>query len=138
MLISSDFLHVQGTVQAAEGAGAPGGNMLFVLIMVVAMVVLLWLPARRQRKIQQELRARQESLQPGIAVMTNFGLFGTVQEVNQEQNYVLLQVASQTTVKIHLSTVTTIVDEEDGADSATHETVQDHFSEVSREDHTNR
>lgn len=48
------------------------------VILVLAFVLLIVVPARQRRKIQEQQRTLQESLTPGIAVMTTAGLHGTV------------------------------------------------------------
>ncbi|GGH57873.1 hypothetical protein GCM10007359_03470 [Rothia aerolata] len=47
---------------------------------------------------------------PGTEVMTNFGLYGRVVEVNRDENFALLEVHSGAVVKVHLQTVTTVLD----------------------------
>ncbi|SNS49139.1 preprotein translocase subunit YajC [Geodermatophilus pulveris] len=48
------------------------------VILVLAFVLLIVLPARQRRKLQEQQRALQESLTPGTPVMTTAGLHGTV------------------------------------------------------------
>ena len=48
------------------------------VILVLAFVLLIVVPARQRKKIQQQQRALQESLTPGTPVMTTAGLHGTV------------------------------------------------------------
>ncbi len=48
------------------------------VILVLAFVLLIVLPARQRKKIQEQQRTLQESLTPGIPVMTTAGLHGTV------------------------------------------------------------
>lgn len=97
----------------AEGSNTgTGGNLLMILLMATAVIVLFVLPTRRQKKLQNELKQRQDQLGPGTAVMTNFGLFGTVKSVDRDEQFALLEIAPGTVAKVHLSTVTTILDEE--------------------------
>ncbi|MBG7587406.1 preprotein translocase subunit YajC [Rothia kristinae] len=99
-----------GTLQAAEG-GAAGGNLMFLLIAVVFIVLFLVLPARRQKKMRQEMQRKQEAMGPGTPVMTQFGLYGTIASVDRDNATAMLEVSPGTTVKVHLQTVTTILDE---------------------------
>jgi preprotein translocase subunit YajC len=48
------------------------------VILVLAFVLLIVLPARQRKKIQEQQRTLQESLTPGTPVMTTAGLHGTV------------------------------------------------------------
>ncbi|ADB75781.1 preprotein translocase subunit YajC [Geodermatophilus obscurus] len=48
------------------------------VILVLAFVLLIVLPARQRKKSQEQQRMLQESLTPGTPVMTTAGLHGTV------------------------------------------------------------
>jgi preprotein translocase subunit YajC len=48
------------------------------VVLVVAFVLLIVLPARQRRKLQEQQRTLQESLTLGTPVMTTAGLHGTV------------------------------------------------------------
>jgi preprotein translocase subunit YajC len=48
------------------------------VILVLAFVLLIIVPARQRRKVQEQQRVLQESLTPGTPVMTTAGLHGTV------------------------------------------------------------
>ncbi len=48
------------------------------VILVLAFVLLIVVPARQRKKIQEKQRVLQESLTPGTPVMTTAGLHGTV------------------------------------------------------------
>lgn len=109
MLFSAD--QTAGTLQAAEGGGAGGSNMIFLLLAVVFVVVFMILPMRRQKKARTELQERQNAMGPGTPVMTQFGLYGTIVSVDQENKTAILEVAPGTQVKVHLQTVTTVLDE---------------------------
>lgn len=78
------------------------------LLMGIMIIVLIVLPARRNKKMQEQLRARQETMTRGTKVMTNFGLYGTIDTINKDDNTAHLTIAPNTTVKVHLATVTTI------------------------------
>lgn len=48
------------------------------IVLVLAFVLLVVVPARQRRRAQEQQRALQESLTPGTPVMTTAGLHGTV------------------------------------------------------------
>ena len=62
------------------------------LVLVLAFVLLIVLPARQRKKMQDQSRAMQESLTPGTPVMTTAGLHGTV--VGLGDTTVDLEIAS--------------------------------------------
>ena len=53
-------------------------QLLFPLIMIAVFVVLIVLPARQRKKMQDKQTAMQSSLAIGTPVMTTAGLHGTV------------------------------------------------------------
>ena len=108
------------TQQAATG----GGSAWFLPVMLLAMVLLLWLPMRRQKKAQAEMKTKQASMGPGTQVMTSFGLFGTLHEMDRENNKAVLETAPGQLVTVHSQTVTTVVDETPETDSAEHHAAQ--------------
>jgi preprotein translocase subunit YajC len=53
-------------------------QLLFPLILVATFVLLIVLPARQRKKIQERQTAMQNSLTIGTPVMTTAGMHGTV------------------------------------------------------------
>lgn len=96
--------------QAAQPTG--GGTAWLLPLMLVAMVLLLWLPMRRQKKAVAQVKEKQAAMGPGTEVMTNYGLYGTVRSIDRDTNKVVLEIAPGTAVTVHLQTVTTVVEEE--------------------------
>ncbi len=63
----------------------------------------------RQRKQQKAQQEQQAQLGPGIDVMTSFGLFGTVQSVDEADNKIVLELSPGNTATVHRQTVTKIL-----------------------------
>ncbi|MDO4919473.1 preprotein translocase subunit YajC [Kocuria sp.] len=99
------------TLLAETQEAATGGTGWFLPVMLVVMVLLLWLPMRRQKKAQAEMKAKQASMEPGTRVMTSFGLYGTLRDMDREQNKAVLEISPGQLVTVHSQTVTTVVDE---------------------------
>ena len=97
--------------QAAQPTG--GGTAWLLPLMLVAMVLLLWLPMRRQKKAVAQVKEKQSAMGPGTEVMTNYGLYGTVRSIDRDTNKVVLEIAPGTAVTVHLQTVTTVVEDEE-------------------------
>lgn len=57
---------------------AQGGGMLWLLLMAVAFVMLIFMPARSQKKREQELLSKVNALQKGDQVIIPGGIIGTV------------------------------------------------------------
>ncbi|MFI7579004.1 preprotein translocase subunit YajC [Kocuria kalidii] len=98
---------------AAQAPATTGGGTAWLLpLMLVAMVLLLWLPMRRQKKAMAQVKEKQAAMGPGTEVMTNYGLYGTVRSIDRDTNKVVLEIAPGTAVTVHLQTVTTVVEDE--------------------------
>ncbi len=125
MFTASSPIHAQSLL-AAEATGGSGGSLLMLLLMVFAIVFLLILPARRQKKMQAQLKERQENMKAGTEVMTNFGLYGKVVSVDQDKNLAYLEIAPGTEIRVHLQTVSTIIDEQEAktADNSVPDTAE--------------
>lgn len=80
-------------VLAAQAAGAQGGGM-GMLIMMIAIFVIMWLfMIRPQQKKQKEIRKFQNSLTEGAKVVTGGGVYGTVKRVDLTTNIVEVEIA---------------------------------------------
>ncbi|MGQ1839936.1 preprotein translocase subunit YajC [Kocuria turfanensis] len=107
--MSSLLLTQSLSAQAAQPTG--GGTSWLLPFMLVALVLLVWLPMRRQKKAMAQVKEKQAAMAPGTEVMTNYGLYGTVRSIDRDANKVVLEIAPGTAVTVHLQTVTTVVEE---------------------------
>lgn len=57
---------------------AQGGMSLMIWIFLAFMILMIWLPARSQRKQDQERMAKVNALQKGDTVILASGIVGTV------------------------------------------------------------
>jgi preprotein translocase subunit YajC len=51
---------------------------LFLILLAVAFVALIVLPGRQRKRMQAKTQEMQDSLKPGVRVMTTSGIHGTV------------------------------------------------------------
>ena len=91
------------------------------LILLVALLVLLWaLLIRPQRSRQRQQQELMSSIEPGDEILTVGGMYGIVQEIDEEDDLVV-EVADAVHVRIARRAVAGVVkpdDEEDeGADA---------------------
>ncbi|MWB99711.1 preprotein translocase subunit YajC [Agromyces seonyuensis] len=82
----------------------------FTLIMLAVLAVLIFFMFRNSRKRQHDARELQSKVQPGADVMTNFGLFGTVVSIDDEDNKVVLDLGDGNTATVHRQTVARVVE----------------------------
>lgn len=98
------------------------------LIMLAVLALLVFFMFRNSRKRQKDTAALQSKMVAGAKVMTNFGLFGTIVSIDEEENKVALEIAPGTIVEIHRQTIARVVepvaDDEESADAlASHDSV---------------
>jgi len=91
------------------------------LILIVALFALLWLLLiRPQRQKQAEQQRLIESVEPGDEILTVGGLYGIVEEIDEEGDLVV-EIAEGIQVRVARRAVATVVkpeDEEDEEDEA--------------------
>ena len=87
---------------------------LFMIAVLGLLIYFMIRNSRKQRKTQEELAGK---LRPGAQVMTSFGLFAEVVEIDEDKNIAVLKVAKGVNVQVHRQTLTKVVEEEeiDGA-----------------------
>jgi len=91
---------------------------LATLILLAAMFVLLWvLLIRPQRARQQKHRDLLTSVEPGDEILTVGGLYGIVQEIDDEDDLVV-EVAEGIHVRIARRALAAVVKPEDEDDEA--------------------
>ena len=61
-------------------------------------------------KRQKDTLALQSKMVVGADVMTNFGLYGTIVSIDEEENKVALEIAPGTIVQIHRQTIARVVE----------------------------
>ena len=94
---------------------------LFMIAVLGLLIYFMIRNSRKQRKTQEELA---EKLKPGAEVMTSFGLYATVLEIDEDKNIAVLDVGKGVKVRVHRQTLTKVVEEEE-TDSASTEAASD-------------
>ncbi|WP_438855597.1 preprotein translocase subunit YajC [Agromyces sp. M3QZ16-3] len=80
------------------------------LIMLAVLAVLIFFMFRNSRKRQAEARELQSKVAPGAKVMTNFGVFGTILSIDEEENRVELESSPGTVLTVHRQTIARVVE----------------------------
>ncbi len=83
---------------------------IFLVLIVVVMIFFMW---RNNKKRQAETRSLRDQTQVGADVMTNFGLFGTILEINEDDNSVLIESTPGTVVRVHRQTISRVITEDE-------------------------
>lgn len=101
-----------GTVLAqAEGGQEGGGSSMFMLLMLAVLGLLFFMMIRRSRKAMKTQQQQRASLEPGMEVMTTFGLYGTIIDLDHDDNKVVLEIAPGQFATVHLQAVGQVVEE---------------------------
>lgn len=86
--------------------------------MLAILAVLVFFMFRNNKKRQRDAAELQSKVQVGANVMTNFGLFGVVKAIDEEDNKVLLETSPGNILTVHRQTVTRVIDDEPIAEAS--------------------
>ncbi|SMQ67814.1 preprotein translocase subunit YajC [Agreia sp. VKM Ac-1783] len=81
--------------------------------MLAVLAILVFFMFRNSRKRQREAAELQQKVQVGADVMTNFGVFGTILDIDEDDNKVLLETSPGTVLTVHRQVVTRVIDDHD-------------------------
>lgn len=84
------------------------------LIMLALIAVLFFFMFRNNKKRQQQAQEMQSNLRPGAEVMIQSGIYGTVEEVDDDKNRVTLRSGTSTLV-VHRNAIAQIITPVEGA-----------------------
>ncbi|MGV0109737.1 MULTISPECIES: preprotein translocase subunit YajC [unclassified Arthrobacter] len=85
---------------------------IFSLLLPLALAFLIFTMFRRQRKSQQQVKEMRTQMEPGTEVMTQFGLFGTIVSIDQENNKAVLELSPGTFATVHTQALSKVVQQE--------------------------
>jgi len=101
---------MSGVAYAMGGAGqggAPGGDMHFIILMILIFAIFYFLLIRPQQKRQKQVKEMLDNLNHGDMVVTAGGLHGKITTLTDA--VVTLEIADKVRVKVsrnHISGVT--------------------------------
>jgi preprotein translocase subunit YajC len=109
--------------QASDGTSSSGGSLLSLLFPLVLLGgVFYFLLLRPNRTRQRQQQSLLESLKVGDEVMTAGGIFGTLKDIDEEDDTVTVEIAPRTEVRmLRRAIAQRLVDEpeEEGGDDGT-------------------
>jgi preprotein translocase subunit YajC len=85
-------------------------TLILIAVALVAFIAFNWWSTRKRREAADKLRS---AIQPGVEVMTNFGLYGTVVSVDDVAKIAELQIAPKVVVKVHSNTILKAITQDD-------------------------
>jgi preprotein translocase subunit YajC len=96
--------------QTASGEAPPFD--IFSLLLPLALAFLIFTMFRRQRKTQRQVKEMRTHMEPGTEVMTQFGLYGTIISIDQENNKAVLELSPGNTATVHTQALSKVVQQE--------------------------
>lgn len=75
-------------------AGQQGGSISMLVMMAVLFAIVYFFMIRPQNKKQKEVQKFRNSLTVGMDVVTIGGIYGTVKSINEDNNTIVLEVAT--------------------------------------------
>lgn len=80
------------------------------ILLFVMLGVFIFMMFRRNKKTQQQQAELQSKFGPGVEVMTSFGLFGRIVDIDEAENKVTLELSPGNLATVHRQAVTKIVE----------------------------
>jgi preprotein translocase subunit YajC len=112
-IAETDTVEIQETVIAEQEPASPtfmeslgGSGLVPMLLIFMVFYFLLIRPQEKKRRMQEDLVS---GVKKGEEVVTNAGLFGTVTQINDSDNTVMVQVAKGVEIKILKNTIADII-----------------------------
>jgi preprotein translocase subunit YajC len=80
------------------------------ILLFVMLGVFIFMMFRRNKKTQQQQAELQSKFGPGVDVMTSFGLYGRIVDIDEAENKVTLELSPGNLATVHRQAVTKIVE----------------------------
>ncbi|MEE9096120.1 preprotein translocase subunit YajC [Pseudarthrobacter phenanthrenivorans] len=80
------------------------------ILLFVMLGVFVFMMFRRNKKTQQQQAQLQSKFAPGVEVMTSFGLFGRIVDIDEADNKVTLELSPGNLATVHRQAVTKVVE----------------------------
>ncbi len=80
----------------------------FMIVMLALIAVLIFFMFRNGKKRQQAMQELQSNMRPGVEVMLQSGIYGTIEEVDEEDNRVTIR-SGTTNFVVHRNAVAQVL-----------------------------
>ena len=90
----------------AQGQQAPvGGGASMWILLLLMFVVMYFFMIRPQQKKQKELQNFRKSIEKGQEVVTAGGIYGTVRDIDDVNNILIIEVANGVRLRVDRNSV---------------------------------
>ena len=110
---------VTESLSAAGAAGGGGSSMLLFGFMLLLIIGMFWFSSRTRKKQQEKLKSQQRAMEPGMEVMTSYGLYGRLVSKDEDAVKAVIEIAPGTQVTVHQQTLTNVVERDTPAAGGT-------------------
>ncbi|MBC7723185.1 MAG: preprotein translocase subunit YajC [Burkholderiaceae bacterium] len=80
------------------------------ILLVVALGAFIVFQVFQGRKRKRETEERQTKFVPGVEIMTNYGLYGTILTLDEDTNVATIETTPGTVLMIHRQTILKVAD----------------------------
>lgn len=92
-------------ISLLQNQSAAGSGLSTILLMVGMFVIVYFFMIRPQNKKQKEIQKFRNALQVGQEIITIGGIHGTIKSICEEDNTVMLEVATGVKIKMEKSAI---------------------------------
>lgn len=94
------------------------------IAMMAVLAVLVFFMFRNGRKRQRDLAELQSKVAAGAHVLTNFGVYGTIISIDEEENKILLETSAKSTLTIVRQAVSRVIEPTNSLDLSSAEAIE--------------
>jgi len=99
---------------------APAGTIMgfdpLTIGLFVLLAVVIFFMFRNSRKRRQEMEELQTKMVPGVEVMTQHGIYGTLVSVDDDKNEAVIETTPGTRLRVHRQTLARVIEPEAAAE----------------------
>ncbi|HAG60179.1 MAG TPA: preprotein translocase subunit YajC [Arthrobacter bacterium] len=88
------------------------------IVLFAMLGIFVFMMFRRNKKTKDQQATLQSQFEPGVEVMTSFGLFGRIVSMDDAENKVVLELSPGNLATVHRQSVTKIVEPPVEADAS--------------------
>jgi preprotein translocase subunit YajC len=109
-------------------------DQLFNIALLAVLAVLVFFMFRNNKKRKADAEALKSQIVPGVEVMTNFGLFGTLLSIDEASNVAEIETSPGNVVRVHRQTVAKVVTPSDAVAGDAPRSVEEAIERANREE----
>lgn len=95
------------------------------IAMFGVLAVLVFFTWRSSKKRKEAAEQQKEALKPGVEIMTNFGLYGTVVSIDNEANIAEIEVSPGNVLRLHPGAIAKVIPGPDSVEPGTPRSVEE-------------